>query len=316
MNRAFNWDMTFHCASFEAIGVRNDVILGDPEACTTATEIARREVAALDEACSRFRDDSELAGVNARAGAGSVRVSPLLYEAIEVALGVASSTDGLVDPTIGAAMRGLGYDRDYEVVVGLGPKPSFVLVPATGWRSVRLDHGQRTVSLPPGTELDLGATAKAFAADRICRSVHEKTGTAVLVSLGGDIAIAGAPAEGWPVRVTDSHRDVAGGQTIMLRGGGLATSSTTVRRWRAGGVEQHHIVDPRTGAAVPEFWRTASVVATTCVDANAAATAAIILGASAPTWLEQRGRPARLVRQDGAVIYVCGWPADGEAAAV
>jgi thiamine biosynthesis lipoprotein len=308
--------MTFHCASFEAIGVRNDVILGDPAACTAATEIARHEVAALDDACSRFRDDSELALVNGRAGTGNVRVSPLLYEAIEVALGAASWTDGLVDPTIGAAMRGLGYDRDYDVIVALDPKPSFVLVPATGWRSVRLDHEQRAVSLVPGTELDLGATAKAFAADRICRSIHEATGADVLISLGGDIALAGTPAEGWPVRVTDSHRDVAGGQTIMLRGGGLATSSTTVRRWRAGSVEQHHIVDPRTGAPVPEFWRTASVVATTCVEANAAATAAIILGASAPRWLEQRGRPARLVRHDGAVIYVCGWPTDGEAAAV
>ena len=308
--------MSFPCASFEAIGVRNDVIVGDPRACKPADEIARREVAALDEACSRFRDDSELAVVNAHAGAGSVRVSPLLYEAVQVALDVASATDGLVDPTVGAAMRGLGYDRDYDVVVALGPRPSFTLVPATGWRSVSLDEGASTVSMQSGTELDLGATAKAFAADRICRAISETTGASVLVSLGGDIAVAGAPAEGWPVRVSDSHRDLTGGQTIAIRGGGLATSSTTVRRWRAGGVELHHIVDPRTGEAAPEYWRTASVVATTCVDANAAATAAIILGAAAPMWLEERGRPARLVRHDGAVTYVCGWPEDGETAAL
>jgi thiamine biosynthesis lipoprotein len=302
--------MTFHYASFEAIGVKNQVVVGDPEVCETATEIARREVAALDEACSRFRDDSELAVVNARAGAGSVRVSPLLYGAIEVALSVASTTDGLVDPTIGAAIRGLGYDRDYDVVVALGPQPSFAHVPAAGWRSVTLDRRAGTVSLRSGTELDLGATAKAFAADRICRTVHEQTGAAVLVSLGGDIAVAGVPSVGWPVAVSDSHRDVAGGQTIMLRGGGLATSTTTVRRWRAGGIDHHHIVDPRTGAAAAEFWRTVSVVAPTCVEANAAATAAIILGNDARAWLEQRGRPARLVRRDGAVTHVCGWPAD------
>jgi FAD:protein FMN transferase len=177
------------------------------------------------------------------------------------------------------------------------------------------DRAAATVSLRSGTELDLGATAKAFAADRICRIIREETGVVVLVSLGGDIAVAGAPAEGWPVRVSDSHRNATDGQTIVLRRGGLATSSTTVRRWRAGGVEQHHIVDPRTGAAAAEYWRTASVAGTTCVDANAAATAAIILGAAAPFWLEQRGNPARLVRADGAVTYVCGWPADTETTA-
>jgi thiamine biosynthesis lipoprotein len=304
--------MEFHSAAFDAIGVRNQVTVCDASALDAALDIARAEVAALDEACSRFREDSELARVTAAAGRGPVAVSQLLYDAITVALDTAAATGGLVDPTVGAALRGLGYDRDFDVLGAAGPRPSFTLVPATGWRSVRLSQRDHTLSLRRGTELDLGASAKALAADRIARVLAAELDEPALVSLGGDIAIAGAPADGWPVRVTDDSRDGRRGQTIALHTGALATSSTSVRRWRAGEVEQHHIVDPRTGAAAPAHWRTASVVAATCVDANAAATAAIVLGAAAPEWLEGLALPARLVRGDGSVVRTAGWPEDAQ----
>ena len=304
--------MSFFTASFEAIGVLNQVTATSTAARDLAAAVARAEVAALDEACSRFRDDSELAALNAAAGHGPRAVSPLLFEAIEVALDAAAETDGLVDPTVGAALRRLGYDRDFAVVASAGPKPTFELVPATGWRSVRLHREARAVSLRRGTELDLGATAKALAADRIARSVATQTDEPVLVSLGGDLALAGAPEGGWAVRVADSSRAQSGGQIVALATGGLATSSTTVRRWRAGGIEHHHLVDPRTGAAAPVHWRTASVAAGTCVAANTAATAAIVLGAEAPAWLDERGLAARLVRADGTVQLVGGWPDDAQ----
>jgi thiamine biosynthesis lipoprotein len=301
--------MLRYTAAFDAIGVTNSVTVTDADVLPDALEIARTEVAALDDACSRFRPDSELSRLSAR---GSARVSPLLLEAIETALDAASRSDGLVDPTIGRSMSALGYDRDFDVLVGREPRSSFRLVPASGWRSVSLDRDRSVVSLRPGTELDLGATAKAFAADRIARAAHEATGAGVLVSLGGDIAVAGeAPDEGWPVLVTDDHRSPdAHGQTVSIRDGALATSSTTVRRWRAGGAELHHIVNPSTGAPAPETWRTVSVAAGTCVDANVAATAAILRGHSAIGWLESLGLHARLVRRDGSIARTGGWPAE------
>jgi thiamine biosynthesis lipoprotein len=304
---------SFFTAAFEAIGVLNQVTATSAAARDLAEAVARAEVAALDDACSRFRDDSELAALNAAAGHGPRVVSPLLFEAIEVALDAAAETDGLVDPTVGAALRRLGYDRDFAVVASTGPKPTFELVPSSGWRSVRLHREAHAVSLRRGTELDLGATAKALAADRIARSVAGQTDEPVLISLGGDLALAGAPEGGWAVRVADSSRARSGGQIVALATGGLATSSTTVRRWRAGGIEHHHLVDPRTGGAAPEHWRTASVAAGTCVAANTAATAAIVLGAEAPAWLHERGLAARLVRADGAVELVGGWPEDAQA---
>jgi thiamine biosynthesis lipoprotein len=148
-----------------------------------------------------------------------------------------------------------------------------------------------------------GAGARARAA----------TGAAgVLVNLGGDIATAGdPPAGGWPVRVADSHRAGldAPGQALTIAAGGLSTSSTTVRRWRRRGRDAHHIVDPRGGAPAAEHWRTVSVAAATCVDANIASTAAIVLGAGAVDWLQQRGLPARLVSAAGAERFTAGWPA-------
>jgi thiamine biosynthesis lipoprotein len=129
------------------------------------------------------------------------------------------------------------------------------------------------------------------------------------VSLGGDIAVAGAPPErGWTVRVTHDHRRQDGdGQTVAIAGGGLATSSTTVRRWRTDRGEAHHIVDPRTGRPVVEVWRTVTVAAPTCVQANAAATASIVRGSTAPRWLGRLGLHARLVA-DGRIVYVGSWP--------
>lgn len=297
-------------AVFEALGTTAQVTLTTPEPLEDALRIVSDELRAIDAACSRFRDDSELARVEA-AGGSPVRVSPLLLEALHVALHAAAATDGDVDPTVGAALCGLGWDRDFSEVLSRHEVPRLRVSPAAGWQRIRLDARRGTVQVPAGVEIDLGSTAKALAADRSARKVHEATGAGVLVSLGGDIATAGRPPEGgWAVRVTDDHRNGSSpdGQTIALSRGGLATSGTTVRRWRAGGAERHHIVDPRTGLPVKEFWRTASVAAASCVEANTASTAAIVRGERAPAWLDELGLPARLVRLDGRVVSRGGWP--------
>jgi thiamine biosynthesis lipoprotein ApbE len=238
-------------------------------------------------------------------------VSSVLFEAVAAAIHAAAATNGAVDPTVGGAVRALGYDCDFALLAtGDGRRRVVRMSRTPGWRKVVLDETRCAIRVPRGVELDLGATGKAFAADRAAHRIADETSTGVLVSLGGDIAVAGEPpAAGWSVRISDDHRDRDGdGPTVALRAGGLATSSTTVRRWRAGGSECHHIVDPRTGRSAREVWRTASVAAASCVDANAASTAAIVLGAAAPGWLERTGLAARLVGTDGAVFDIAGWP--------
>jgi FAD:protein FMN transferase len=300
-------------ASFSALGTTAAVAVLDAHELPTALEIVQTELGCIDKACSRFRDDSELTLLNRSAGR-PFSASPLLVEALLAAVDAAARTDGDVDPTVGSSLGALGWDSDFTVVVARrGQTPRMRIVPAVGWQRIRIDRRQRTVRIPAGVEIDLGATAKALAADRCARRVHAATGVGVLVNLGGDIAVAGVPpAGGWPIFVTDDHRNdtTAAGQTVAIAGGGLATSSTTVRRWRAGGAEVHHIVDPRTGAPAGEIWRTVSVAARTCVDANTASTSAIVRGEAAIAWLGRAGLPARLVRPDGTTVTTGGWPAE------
>jgi thiamine biosynthesis lipoprotein len=304
--------------SFPALGTTAVVAAGDPSRLGVARRAVARELAAVDAACSRFRDDSELALVNAAAGR-AVRVGPVLREALRAALAAAAATGGLVDPTLGRPLRLAGYDRSFRLVAARSPHGFEArFEPARGAGCVELDEERSLVRVPAGVELDLGATAKALAADRAAAAARAAAGCGILVSLGGDLAIAGpAPAGGWAVRIADDHAAPLDGPgpVVALAGGGLATSGTAVRRWRAGEAELHHVLDPRTGRPADTPWRTVAVAAASCLDANVASTAALLLGAAAPAWLEERRLPARLVPNAGEPVRVAGWPAEERAAA-
>jgi thiamine biosynthesis lipoprotein ApbE len=296
-------------ASWRALGMLVHLVVTEPESLPRARDLLEADLAAVDLACSRFRPDSEIC--NLRASQGQ-QVSPLLAEAISVALRAAELTDGDVDPTVGAAMSAIGYDRDFEQIPRTGPPLAVTVRTIPGWRQVRLED--RTLTMPEGVQLDLGATAKAWAADRSAARIAQRAGCGVLVSLGGDIAVAGpAPEGGWRVRVQDvtgaPDEMPEGPYTLVaIRDGGLATSSTRARRWQRGGDVLHHILDPRTARPAEPVWRTVSVAAGTCADANAASTAAVIRGRPALGWLARLGLPSRLVDATGVVFTVAGWP--------
>ena len=299
--------------TFPALGTSATMIAPAP-VHREASAILVAELDTMDRACSRFRDDSELSRVN-RAGGLPVKVSVLFWEALNTALRAARLTGGLVDPTIGQALRVTGYDRDFAEMDSEGPPLVVRAERVPGWNCVRLNPAERTVTVPVGVELDFGATAKALCADRAARRAADATGEGLLVSLGGDIATAGpAPEGGWSVGISDDHADPpeTARCTVAITSGGLATSSVAVRRWRRGATELHHIIDPRTGAPAAGRWRTVSVAAGSCVDANIASCAALLIGDGAPAWLEQRGLPGRLVGADGSVHAVGGWPPDEE----
>ncbi len=294
---------------FPVFGSTAVVAVAEAEALDAAAAAVILTAAEFDAACSRFRDDSELTAVNAGAGA-PVAVGPVLLDAVEAALRAARLTGGDVDPTVGQSLIALGYDRDYAAVHGW-PARSVSIAPVPGWRTVIVDADARTVRVSRGVSLDLGATAKALAADRAAAAAHHATGCGVLVSFGGDISIAGPPPPGgWPVRVTDDHRSDADapGQWITLRSGGLATSSTTTRRWENDDGYAHHLIDPYTGAPATSIFRTVTVAAGSCLDANIASTAAIVRSELAVEWLESLYLPSRLVSVYGGARHLAGWP--------
>lgn len=317
-------------ARWNALGTYVALVVADDDRLAAARADCERLLAEVDRAASRFRADSDLSRVNRAAGRW-VRVSPVLVEALSAAVTAAENTAGLVDPTLGRQLVALGYDRDIDdlrrstatgqaldsgVIAGLVRRdPGEIGAPVRrgAWREIEIDPAG-AVRLPPDVCLDLGATGKAFAADLIAATVPERSGTDLVVSLGGDIAVgrrAGTPVGTHPWRVSVAElpedADRPGAEVVGIAEGGMATSSVLARRWWNGG-QMHHLLDPRTGRPVEAAFRTVTACGRTCVEANTASTASIVHGRAAVSWLENRDVAARLVSADGTVLRVAGWP--------
>lgn len=270
---------------------------------TRAVQTVQAWLRHVDRVASTYRADSQLQTLNAAAGR-TVTAGPTLTAMLTAALDIAQRTGGLVDPTIGQVT--LRHTEPIRVARRVTYRDVDVRPTTSG----------AVVRVPIGVRLDLGATAKAWAADQSASIAATAANGGALVSLLGDVSISGpAPSAGWAVRVTDDHREGVHtsnrtAQTIALTSGGLATSGTTARvMMLSDGTPAAHIVDPRTLLPVDSPWRAVSVAAPSCLIANAASTAAVILGAGAPDWLERSSLPARLASRDGAPRFLGQWPA-------
>lgn len=321
---------------FEIWSTTATLVVTKPAVMAAARFELDDELLSIEKACSRFRPDSEINVLLSSPGS-EVQLSSVLNDAMSAALRIAAATDYLVDPTVAAAVIALGYDRDFGTlqtmsrrdlahrklldrvlgVASVDTATSGTRKAPGAWR-IRHDAERRLMTVPAGIGLDLGATAKALAADRAAARITRRTGSGVLVGLGGDIAVAGdAPSEGWTIAIADNqrHAEAFPQASVTITAGGLATSSTTVRTWITNSGRRHHLIDPRTGDNPAPWWRTVSVAAGSAVDANAASTAAIILGEHAASWLTARTLPSRLVDIGGHAVELAGWPADRNEAA-
>jgi thiamine biosynthesis lipoprotein len=296
-------------AERSALGTTASVVVWPPHELPRALDAVDRQLVALDRQASRFREDSEISQVNS-SESHSFFLSEGLAELLATALAAAELTDGLVDPTVGGALIAMGYDRDFSSVRKSRPDAPTVGTPAPGWASIELDG--RLLRRPAGMVLDLGATAKGVGSDRSAHAARNSMdGGGVLVSLGGDLAVAGeSPQGGWPILVAEDPLgdQRPSGHVVRFNRGGVATSSVVCRRWRRGDRTLHHIIDPRTGEPAQAHWRTATVAAPTCAHANAASTALIVGGDDALDMVTAAGLPARLIGDDGSVRLIGSWP--------
>ncbi|MCZ9880368.1 FAD:protein FMN transferase [Arthrobacter sp. B2a2-09] len=289
------------------------VVVTEPSMLDPAVDLSKDVCLEVEMACSRFRDDSELMLLRGQLGDGR-EISDVLAAIVRGALAAAEMTDGDVDPTLGNVLLGLGYDRDFSLLGvprSLGPESrgAVAVAPvAPGWTRIVL-AGNR-LRVPTGLLLDFGAIGKALAADWAADRIASRLGCGSMVSLGGDLATAGeAPPEGWVVLVQDLPGDPS--VCVGLSSGyALATSSTQKRLWNHSGREVHHIIDPHTGLPAEAVWRTVTVAAKSCADANTIATACVVRGRRAPSWLRELGVPARLVDSAGRVSTFGSWPPD------
>jgi thiamine biosynthesis lipoprotein ApbE len=296
-------------ASFGAMGCVNTVAVDEPRALAEAQYIVMAQIGEIDSVCSRFRPDSELSRVNRSAGAGPILIPSLLEEALGAAIRAAEMTDGLVDLTVGRHVQDTGYTVTFGELPLDGPPLEVRVQGVVGWRAIELDPAAHTIRIPKGVALDLGASGKAWAADRSADAVARSLGVGVLVECGGDVSVRGRiPEGGWPVRIA-ADSSAPEWQDVVLRDGGLATSGTTSRRWLRGGAEIHDIINPLTGRPAETPWSMVTVAAASCLEANAAATAALIMGEAAQRWLDARKLPSRLVRNDGRIEVAGGWAA-------
>ena len=269
---------------FRAMGC--EVVVGG--ATPDELEAVERLFEKRDRIFSRFRSDSELNRVNAFPARIQI-VSDAFADMVRVALDAAAATDGLVDPTVGAAIVALGYDRDFDLL-DRGGSPAPRVVPAPGHQQVRL-HG-RILQRPIGLQLDLNGVVKGRTVDDALALIRGPG----FVSAGGDLAVRG------PLDVA-----LPDGEAIRLERGALATSGTLTRSWTRAGERLHHLVDPATGRSAESPWACVTVAGATCLTADVVAKAAFLLGDEGPAWLEARELPARLVHVDGSITSTSVW---------
>lgn len=296
---------------FEIWGLSGTLVTERQVQMSVAEERLWHWLGLVDDACNRFNPDSEISRLNAAAGA-PVPVSETFERSLDAALRASDVTGGLCDPTVLPALLALGYDRDYDELVRHGATNTGPPVPSLGVGAISLDRALHTVTLAPGCALDLGASAKALVCDLVANDVAPSGG--VVIEIGGDVAVRGDGPEGpWAIAVSDSLNLNGREPRITLRTGGVATSSRSVRTWSVGATTVNHIIDPRTGSFAHGDYTTASVTASDCVLANSFATAALLWNNDAAYHIAQAGWSARLVRIDGTVEFVGGWPEEGEA---
>ena len=280
----------------------------DPVVLEFAESRLRHWLDAIDSACNRFRGDSEISQLN-NSSTRSASVSPVFELALASAIRASDATEGLCDPTVLPALLALGYRDDYAQLLNQDHPAPICSFPTPGVGAITLDPMTHTVTLAPGCQLDLGASAKALAADLIADDVATKCG--VVVEIGGDVAVRGQSPDGqWVIGISDRLTLTGREPRIYVQGGGIATSSCTTRVWQVGHQTVNHIIDPRSGTFAQGPNATATVAADSCATANAFATAALLWGEPAGYHIAQAGWSARLVRHDGTIEFVGGWPTE------
>ena len=295
--------------NFETWGLTGSLFTQNDETLPFAEQRLWHWINAVDDACNRFRPDSEISNLN-RVHGEPVAISETLELALDAALRASEATGGLCDPTVLPALLALGYDRDYDELATrsiVAKEP----VPSPGVDAIDLDRQAHAVTLRPGCQLDLGASAKALVADLVADELAFYGG--VLVEIGGDVAVRGrGPTGPWVIGISPSLQLTAREPRIIVTDSGVATSSSTTRTWRVGGRVVNHIIDPRTGTFAHGAYACATVSAVDCVTANAFATAALLWGEDAAYYISQAGWSGRLVRHDDTVEFVGRWPREEE----
>lgn len=273
------------------------VVLVDP--VPHAMEAAIVRLHDLDRRWTRFDQGSELSMLNLADDAW-VDVSSATMTLVATMQTAHALTDGAFDPTFLFEIVETGYGQSRDE-----PSRRSIVVdlpcPGQSVDDAELDPHRSRVRLPAGLALDAGGIGKGLAADLVVATTLDGGTAGALVSIGGDMTVAGRPPhpEGWTIDVEDPFEPDAARTRLTVSGGGLATSSTRKRRSISEGVSRHHTIDPRTRQSAATDLTAATLVAPTGWEAEAHATA-LLLGGSAnvAAYADRRGLSGLAVRND------------------
>lgn len=294
------WDppRSWSAASFRAMGSDCRVVAPTEPLVVRALELVRQ----LERCWSRFLPESEISAVNAAAGSLTV-VSDVTYELISHGERARRVTGGRFNPLMLDQLESLGYDRSWSQLAE-GPEVG-PTAPGTD-RGIELYPDLRAVRLPPGTRFDPGGIGKGLAADMVAAALIADGATTVQLELGGDVRLAGPSwtSREWSVCVDDSDHGTSAAATVSLPEGGVATSSVTRRRWRRGGEEFHHLIDPLTGRSAATDLDAVTIVAPTLWWAEVLAKVVLIAGSTAaPSLMAEAGVSGLLVTAGSPTRY-------------
>jgi FAD:protein FMN transferase len=268
--------------------------------------------AEIERRLSRFEPGSDLSLLNADPR-WCVPCGSMLRAAVSGAVRAARLTGGLVDPTLLGAMRGAGYAESRAQIPaapllrGLSAAPVRRPArpdPAARWRAIEVDGATGVIRRPPGVELDLGGTAKGWAADLLAGRLGRYGRCAV--DCGGDLRVEAGRGAPWEVRL---RHPVTGAvaHVFQVRTGGVATSGIDARLWELpDGAFAHHLIDPSTGAPAWTGLVAATALAPTALEAEALAKAALLSGPAAGRRLLRVRHGGVLVHDDGTVEAIRG----------
>ena len=272
----------------------------------------------MERCWSRFDPASDLTALNGDPRP-VVEVPLLLGAAVQRAVTAWRCTDGAFDPTVHDALVAAGYDRSFEQLPERAV-PTHPGLPVAGCADVEVeldDHAglldpdapAAVVRRPPGRRLDLGGIGKGLAADLVADVLLAAGVRSVIVSLGGDVRVAGrVPRGGFAVPVTDPWDGTTLTSLVLASAGAVVTSSTRRRRWQtADGGWAHHLIDPRTGQSADRGVAAVVVAASEAWWAECLAKAALVMGVvDGAALLERHSADGLVLRDDTGLVRVGG----------
>jgi thiamine biosynthesis lipoprotein len=241
-----------------------------------------REFDRLEDLMSVWREGSEVLRLNAAAGAGPVKLEPEVIEVLGLARHYSELSGGKVDVTFGPLSQLWRFDHDQD---GIVPEPAALAarLPLIGWQDLVVNAASGTAELRrKGMSVHLGGIGKGYAVDRAAAILRRQGFESFLIQSGGEICVGGHPGgRAWRLGIQDPRGPGESAFAVLeLANATLSTSGDYERCFMQDGRRYHHILDPESGQPARGS-RSATIVASQAVAADALSTAVFILGPDA-----------------------------------